>query len=473
MLIRVFLFSVVLVSSIGCSNQAEYDDIKRTANNIKTDSSDGLIENEEKIKQDEDATGTEIEQTKNEALNEGTEDEGDGELVPETNIEPLSLNDVVLSISNTEIIENNEINAEIGKLSALDKNNQELDVLFSIVEQTNFSIAEDGVTLIALQSLDYEAASSYEVTIEIKDKQEDTRAEKVLTLAVINQSCSDLEGSWVSVPGMAEYNTEDFCLMKYEAKCSQIDGNNCDFDVANEIPVSKPDGTPWVRIDQEEAKSECESIGAGYHLVTNNEWMTVTTNITNNPNNWSGNSIGSGTLNRGHSDNSPVVACAANVDDSKSFVEDDGGDDCTNHGPGVEDDETQKRTHLLSSGEIIWDLAGNIWEYIDFSTDDYPTTNITELGTGRSVEFTLPLIGTKEVKVVDLIPQIAIDNEWNSTQSIGKYYRHNVNADRPLAAMRRGGYWNDNVTSGLFGADFAEPNFISGALGFRCAVLEP
>ena len=54
------------------------------------------------------------------------------------------------------------------------------------------------------------------------------------------------DGSWILVPGDPIYSTNDFCVMKYEAKCSVEDGQVCNLN--SETPNSAPESTPWVNI---------------------------------------------------------------------------------------------------------------------------------------------------------------------------------------------------------------------------------
>ena len=65
--------------------------------------------------------------------------------------------------------------------------------------------------------------------------------------------------------------------MKYEAK-----------DVSS-APESNASGNPWVSISQTTAAAECASIGA--QIISNDQWMTIATNIANQASNWSGNSV--------------------------------------------------------------------------------------------------------------------------------------------------------------------------------------
>ena len=200
-------------------------------------------------------------------------------------------------------------------------------------------------------------------------------------------------GSWVRVPGNPAYETQDFCVMKYEAKCSLADGQSCSSSVVEEIPSSSADNTPWVSLNQQEAEAKCNSIGQGYHLLTNEEWMTIGDNITNTGSNWTNGIVGDAQLKRGHSDNSPGQACAASSDDTLNVVE----FDCTAL-QAANDDFVEQRTHTLSNGASIWDLSGNVWEWTShFNNEEKPGP----LGLAWN-EFS-SLTGTLDMPLIDLI----------------------------------------------------------------------
>jgi len=53
------------------------------------------------------------------------------------------------------------------------------------------------------------------------------------------------------------------------------------------IPISMPWRLPIADITQLQAISACQSMWAWYHLITNNEWMSIARNIEQQPVNWS------------------------------------------------------------------------------------------------------------------------------------------------------------------------------------------
>ena len=266
--------------------------------------------------------------------------------------------------------------------------------------------------------------------------------------------CSSISGSgtWILVPGDPDYGTNDFCVMKYEAK------NN------SGVPTSTAADTPWVSIDQQDSKTECASLGAGYHLITNDEWMTIATNVAAQGANWDGGTVGTNEMTRGHSDNNPTNACAADASDANAYVE----TDCTGSPSGT---FNQRRTHTLSNGEVIWDLSGNVWEWTSYFNDSdkpYDATDGNPVASWR--EYTLiDTFGT--MSQTDLISQAAVTGGWSSTEAIGQY---NAQVNGSGGALRRGGYWNDTTNAGVFAAILSSsPTNTDSRIGFRCAVAVP
>lgn len=276
-------------------------------------------------------------------------------------------------------------------------------------------------------------------------------------------SIGSTPGSWVLVPGNPDYQTDDFCMMKYEAKCSSTNGQLCS---GSQSVESQASNTPWVNLTQAEASQACSALGAGFKLITNKEWMTIATDIADVSVNWSNNGVGDGQLLVGHSDDSPGLACAASADDNLNVVE----GDCANRG-SASDDFVQQRTHTLSNGQIIWDLGGNVREWTsDFNNTDKPSDDGIPDQAWR--EYT-SIDGTSTLPLTDLIPQIAIDNSWNTNQKIGMYFAGFAGFG---GVLRRGGDWDDGITNsgGLFTASLRAGAIESyDMIGFRCSYSAP
>jgi hypothetical protein len=198
----------------------------------------------------------------------------------------------------------------------------------------------------------------------------------------------------------------DFCVMKYEAKFQnngviKADGNGVFADqvnlanagaVANVIPVSAPEGKPWSRISREDltkqmdAPRACAKLGADYSLINNAQWQTIARDVEATVSNWKeGTTAGTNdnALNRGHSDDAAKGTLAASNDDSLACLGigtstadlNPIADNCNNSW------HNNKRTFALSTGDVIWDFSGNIYEWIldlnsqVWGSSDYIITN--------------------------------------------------------------------------------------------------
>ena len=259
--------------------------------------------------------------------------------------------------------------------------------------------------------------------------------------------CTTLAGgTWVAVPGDSVYNTSEFCVQKYIPS-----GTN-----TSQIGVA-----PRVRLDQPTARSACTALGTGYHLITNPEWMTIAANIANVGSNWSGGTVGSGALNRGHSDNSPGNDLAAAADT----------DPCNGTGQSCSTTtwDSQRRTRTLSNGNVIWDFGGNVWQWVDlYNNQSKPTESsywvqYSALGNGTATWPRSAFVPMSNV-------QSWWNDTWNSTQSIGMILPGSSGSG---GALIRGGDWGNDTGAGPFAAHLgggptdAYTNVYS-TVGFRC-----
>ncbi|MFA7576177.1 MAG: hypothetical protein WCY27_02920, partial [archaeon] len=212
---------------------------------------------------------------------------------------------------------------------------------------------------------------------------------------------------------------------------------------------------------QTEAITACESIGG--HLITNNEWMTLARNIELVPSNWSGGVVGNGYLPRGNSSSSSAM---------------DGFNELSGW---------TKRTLTLTNGEVIWDLAGNVWEWTNDSIlqkdqpdgfndlDDSSYTGYSSFdyskggGVGRYI--TSDNLGDTTLKYKDLF--LLTSNKYNADNNgVGRIYTYsNYTSTTPLVFLR-GGSWYYGSGSGLLALGLGyDSGRLSYYIGLRCAVV--
>ncbi len=243
---------------------------------------------------------------------------------------------------------------------------------------------------------------------------------------------------YILVPKNTTYVAQDFCVMKYEAK-----------DDGYGTAVSTAANTPWVNINRATARGHCQALGAGYDLISNEQWQTIAKNIAGVAANWSNGIVLDSELNRGHSDNSPANTLAASSDDTSG--------NCS--GTGETCDSTtwnsQRRTHTLSNGNVIWDIAGNVWEWM--SNDNTATNGANDHmslisgGDIRQTRYGASAFCTDTANS----PYCGMGNGWFTIAAGG-------------AVWRGGSYWYDTDT-GIFATGLANAATATGAgLGFRC-----
>ena len=160
------------------------------------------------------------------------------------------------------------------------------------------------------------------------------------------------------------------------------------------------------------------------------------------PTNWSSGQIGSGSIPRGNSNGSAAM-------------------DGTTPLTGV-----NQRTLTLSNGAIIWDLAGNVWEWTDVTIlgRDQPVS--PSPSTWNYYEYT-SLLSYGTLSPERLLP---LNSSWNSTQGYGRAHIRSVATDMTTYAFLRGGYWYNGTSAGVLALRLAyETSYTYSRFGFRCA----
>lgn len=244
---------------------------------------------------------------------------------------------------------------------------------------------------------------------------------------------------YVSVPAIAYYPGPSFCVMKWEAKTGS----------AGVAATTAAAGTPVVSINRNDARTSCRLIGAGYDLISNAQWQTIARNIADQASNWESGTLYGTQLNRGHSDNDPANSLAADVDTSPCVGTNQTCDQSTWN--------SQRRTHTLSNGEIIWDFAGNVWEWVS-------DNNVSVAGADGYIS-TMSAGDKRQVRYGN--DQFCASPSATPWCGMGYGY-FNYSA----GAVIRGGTWYDELYAGVFAALlYYAPSSADTFVGFRCVFV--
>lgn len=199
---------------------------------------------------------------------------------------------------------------------------------------------------------------------------------------------------FIPVPWNSEFNQKWFCVAKYEMtylNWSWTPDSVEYFTDSNTyaytwwLYIASKHDYPIADITQGEAIDACMGIWKGYHLITNNEWMTIARNIELQEENWSSWITWTWFIWNWNSSDS-TMWCEdwtwPRTYITKTWSWSDSSDLSSTR---VTCDE--KRQLLLSNNEIIWDLAWNVWEHVNkANTIDWSLYNSWQItATGTSI----------------------------------------------------------------------------------------
>jgi len=317
------------------------------------------------------------------------------------------------------------------------------------------------------------------------------------TPALSQESITSSEGkcpnNFILIPGDVVHETEDFCVSKYEMKIKGKDDGAVEYKVEYQAE-SRASGRPWKNLNQVQAKEECEE--QGHHLITNAEWMTIANNIETTAINWDDhNSHLTGEtdskLNIGHACRAGILGSdCRKIPDPKTgsgtpFSGEElpasSNDNEACYGYTGEDKpqcslkewNLHRRTHQLNNGEVIWDFAGNVWEWVDWQV---PLAKDRARKDGKIDNEYLEI---NEAEPTTKMPEKSyksknrelLGDKMNHNR-LGRY--HPVEANGLGTAMRGGNYMHGEYNGGIYalGMGYApDSDHIICQVGFRCATI--
>ncbi len=204
-----------------------------------------------------------------------------------------------------------------------------------------------------------------------------------------------------------------FQVGKYACSKSDID-----------TAIIRADRKPWNYINFKNAKKAC--IDAGYALITELQYLAIAHQIINQPENWTTGKVGEGEVYRG--------LHKGNLNEAQD-------------GNYVSDDPLERRWHVLSNGERVYDFSGNIysWVFDDVQGDENGIV-------AKPFD--------KESPTITTAPYESREHGIGDT-SVG-------GGDWSGLALVRGGYWLSDGIAGVFRLYNDWPDYDNNGVGFRC-----
>jgi len=283
-------------------------------------------------------------------------------------------------------------------------------------------------------------------------------ANTISTGAVAVTSCPP---GYILAPGNNIVNApNEFCVMKYEAK-----------NVAG-VATSQAASSPWTNITIGAAFTACNDLNVSpptgyatgtFNLISNPEWMALARNIESVSSNWTSGVVGSDCLKQGNIWSN--VVCPS---DNLAYNYAKGGVD---FGTVRADNGTSQL--VLDNGNVIWDLSGNVREWVNWNLSNTLSTPIVQankahggsgpLGSMLSflgiTNFPSPLMNANMIKPVN--------SSLGLNSGIGSYIAGNVTSTG--VPTRGGSKLYTNQANGIFSLKLTSTlSTQDTTTGFRC-----
>lgn len=283
--------------------------------------------------------------------------------------------------------------------------------------------------------------------------------------ARISQWQETCPSGYVLVPKNDSYVPYNFCVMQYEARARTTSGT-VDLDGCNEAgcttsswgtaahsPTSVATGLPWRMIGHGTALAECKSLGPRYDLVSNAQWQTIARNLELVPRNWTSGTVGVGCMFNGNNNDTTCGYNGANPEG----------------GTG----RNSRARLFLSNGQEIWDLAGNLTEWVsDPNTFSYGP-EIFMSGVSLATHATTGILNDQVARAAKeqfgpAGTYTGCNNGTDDRCGFGYGWLSPANG-----AISRGGNYNDTFYAGVFMNYLLNGTGGGGSVnsGFRCSYI--
>lgn len=192
---------------------------------------------------------------------------------------------------------------------------------------------------------------------------------------------------FVWVPWNPDFWQEGFCVAKYEMTYESGTGIlsswYATYIFESDKKIASKIWYPIASLTINEALESCKKLWRKYHLITNNEWMTIARNIELEVKNWSNKEEWTENIDYNSIQNWYIY----NWNASNTWIHSDyNWCDTSWYEAWLNWNKTwptstqewcnEKRSFHLSNWEIIWDFSWNVWEFVKKDNDIYSTIEV-------------------------------------------------------------------------------------------------
>ena len=209
---------------------------------------------------------------------------------------------------------------------------------------------------------------------------------------------------------------------------------------ANRQAATTATGHPWVFITQDQARAACTA--AGCTLITENQWLSIAHQALGLATNWRGGVIGSTEASGGGFYRGLYLPGLPKAQPAS------GGD----AGSTPDASSLTYRVKVLPNNAQIWDIGGNVLQWVDLTTSASSYTGTAIPGAWFE---------TNSASLTNL----NIKTPYANSQGVGEIY---INVATDLCGFMRGLSWTFSE-AGAFGLYLGLPDMNSNRdIGFRC-----